>query len=407
MSNYNPLFMDELRKTISDTYSGVTAYAPASGKVSEAIGAVKPLEFFGRYQFSDPVKAAEFIQTPQFHEMWGSKDVGLQNIGIRAEINDTGRFNSPRPRWDYNKELEYYKNNLERTLARPEKYAGEHARAIKIFDEQKVGMRAAGRFYTQQGLSTSPKNTAFYLDQWNSLGDNGYPIRLIADERVSRSSLTGGTPFNGNIPEYPNQLSVKEALTKNKGIDLSRATGRDLGLSLSSAPEGEVFVPSNLANNSKLVGKVNADRTVELIGKPKIPINNQIKANILPYIGGAMAKVSPYLGVVGTGVMAYQGYQDYNSDNMMTREYGATDPFGLRAGYDFGINVFSGSQSIPDAWETQRKLVADPEFQLRNPLAATLYNTAHGNFETLKAFAGGYIPEFLTREVDTKPFYQP
>jgi hypothetical protein len=183
---------------------------------------------------------------------------------------------------------------------------------------------------------------------------------------------------------------------------LTRKTGVDLGAALSSNTRSESFVPSSLARPAseggamRVAGRVNsADGVITVAGKPRIGVAQQTLKNVLPYMGQSMAKASPYLGVVGTGVMAYQGYKDYNSDNMMTREYGNTDPFGLRPQYDLAINILSGSQSIPQAWETQRRLVEDPEWQMRNPLSASLYNMQHGNFEPLKAFVGGYIPEFL------------
>lgn len=409
MSTYNPMFMDALNQQAKDATSGVTAYVPVSKSVADLTGAVKPIEYFGRYKFDTPWEASAFIESPQFTNFWDRNNVGLKNIGIRGELNQTQRFTSPMIKSSFKEEVDALAAARDKVLARPENFKGEHEWAKSNFERQKLAARAEGRFYSQQGLPNSAKNTSFYLDQWNARHEGGFPVRVIADERLSGFSIADRTPFNGNIPEYPEQISVSEAMKRNKGKDYLRVVGKDLGASLSSQPETEAFVSSQMANNARLAGRVNADRTVELIGVPKVSVNAQMAKNIIPFVGNAMAKVSPYLGVAGTGLMAYQGYKDYNSADMNTREYGATDPFGLRAGYDMNINVLSGQQSIPQAWETQRRLVADPEWQMRNPLAATIYNTAHGNFEPIKAFASAYVPEFLLKESSTpiKPFYQP
>ena len=224
------------------------------------------------------------------------------------------------------------------------------------------------------------------------------------DERLPNFSLKDYKPFMMENAD-PNKLQQIMGGIAADSTHLNRRYGLELGASVSSNPSEEFFVPKTLSNTARTVGGVLPDGTIEVIGKPRVPVNTQMAKNIIPFIGQSMAKVSPYLGAVGTGVMAYQGYQDYNSSDRNTREYGATDPFGLRANYDFAIDVLSGTHSIPQAWEAQRKLVADPEWQMRNPLAATLYNTQHGNFEPLKAFVGAYIPEFLAKEPKGKFFF--
>jgi hypothetical protein len=370
--------------------------------VATAAGEVKPIQRFGRYTFSNPQDAANFVQSDSFTRFWDKENVGKQNMGIRSEINDARRFNSPKP-------LETYTQARNRAIATNDRLVkfSETARAkgqvapdpkllLDKFNYDMTKERSVGRFYTNlQGSEGLTDDIAHYLNASNSGSAGGEaPVRVIADKRYGNYSLAKREPYDGLIDTGAG--SHEQRLLARRNIPTARRVGVDLGAALSSAPRNESFVSSQLANSARRAGKVNiSDGTITLYGRPKTPINTQIKANILPFVGQSMAKASPYLGAVGTGVMAYQGYQDYNSNDMNTREYGATDPFGLRAGYDLGINVLGGQQSIPQALETQRRLVADPEFQIRNPLSSVLYNTAHGNFDTLKAFAEGYVPEFL------------
>jgi hypothetical protein len=373
--------------------------------VATAAGEVKPIQRFGRYTFSSPQAAAEFMQSPTFTQFWDKNNVGKENIGVRAEVNDARRYNNPRPRQTYTQAVDKHKANHSRGLAvaADAKAKGLGYSPPEVYDKRLAynlaKERSVGRFYTNLSANSATKDLGFYLTPV-SKQDGTYPIRLIADKRYGNFSLAGRPNYDGLI--NTTGMSHDDALIARRALDLSRRTGVDLGAALSSNTKSEAFVPSGMARPassggaSRVVGTVaNNTGDVTLFGMPKVSVANQNLKNILPFMGQSMAKASPYLGVVGTGVMAYQGYNDYNSDNMNTREYGATDPFGLRAGYDLGINVLSGQQSVADAWETQRRLVADPEFQIRNPLSSVIYNTAHGNFDTLKAFAGGYIPEFL------------
>lgn len=345
------------------------------------------------------------MQSPIFTQFWDRKNVGKENMGVRAEVNDSRRYNNPRPTQTYTDAAQKHKANYTRGLAIAEdaKAKGLGYSPKEVYDKRLAynltKERSVGRFYTNLSSNSATKDIGFYLKP-TTKQDGTFPIRLIADKRYGNFSLAGRPNYDGLINAAG--MSHEDALVARRALDLTRKTGVDLGAALSSNTKSEAFVPSGMARPasqggaSRLVGSVaNNTGEITLIASPKVGVAQQTLKNVLPFMGQSMAKASPYLGVVGTGVMAYQGYKDYNSDNMMTREYGNTDPFGLRANYDFGINVLSGQQSIPEAWETQRRLVADPEFQIRNPLSSVLYNTAHGNLDTLKAFAGGYIPEFL------------
>lgn len=309
MSNYNPLFMDELNRQQEQALLGI----------NKGSGQINPVQYFGRYNFSTPQAAANFIQTPAFYDFWSQGKVGLNDIGIRSELNDSGRYNSPSLRWSYEKEMQYNKDVLNRRLANPNI---DPAVAQRAYQNASIASRAAGRFYTQQGLPNSANNTAFYLNAANTQLDSGsVPVRVIADPRLSRFSISERVPFNGNIPQYPEQLSVQEALQQNRNTNLSRVVGKDLGASLSSNPKGEAFVSSQMASQeSRYAGRVNADGSVMLMGKAKVPVALQKTGNALQGAGTFMN----YAGIIPLAASEIERKRsDYQ--NPVTQEYFTKD----------------------------------------------------------------------------------
>jgi hypothetical protein len=306
----NPYFMDEFNRQEEQALMGV----------NKGSGQINPIQYFGRYNFSTPQAAANFIQTPAFSDFWGQGKVGLYDIGVRSELNDSGRYNSPSLKWSYEKEMQYNKDVLNRRLANSNI---DPAVAQKAYQNASLASRAAGRFYTQQGLPNSANNTAFYLNAANSQLDSGsVPVRVIADPRLSRFSISERTPFNGNIPQYPEKLSVQEALQQNRSTNLSRVVGKDLGASLSSNPKGESFVSSQMASQeSRYAGRVNAeDGTVTLMGKPKVSVPMQVARNLLQGAGTFMN----YAGIIPLVASELERKRsDYQ--NPVTQEYYTKD----------------------------------------------------------------------------------
>jgi hypothetical protein len=281
---------------------------------SNAFPEVKPIEYFGRYNFPDARSAAEFIQKPEFTGFWDRNNAGINNIGIRAEINDSNRYNRPIPYETYGDALgrnkQAMKNNIARGMSVEE--------ATSRFNSQNVNDRSVGRFYTKQGTPTSIKDTSFYLDPYNSTAEfNSVPVRVIADERVSRFSLQDKKPFAGRFvgENVNNQLSL------NKQVDLSRSVGSSLGENLSSMPRSESFVSSQMAKpvsqggESRVSGRVYGNGQVELIGKPKTPISTQRLQNAF----GAIGEVMNYAGVIPLVTSEYRrAKSDY--ENPVTGE---------------------------------------------------------------------------------------
>lgn len=275
--------------------------------LNKGSGQVNPIQFFGRYNFPDATSAANFIQTPQFTGFWDRNNVGLNNIGIRSEINDAGRYNHPRVPMTYETEVAINKANLARRLSE-NKIAPEVAQ--KMYNNTSVSDRATGRFYTQQGLPQSVKDTSYYLNSSNTQLDYGsVPVRVIADERLSRFSIKDKLPWNGRFEG----MSVSNAQNLNRQSDLTRVVGKDLGASLSSNPRTESFVSSQMATpaaqggESRVAGRVNSNGTVELIGKPKTPIAIQQTGNVL-------SKVGTFMNYASLIPIATQEYRRATSD---------------------------------------------------------------------------------------------
>lgn len=275
MSQYNPYSIQDPTTNLEQALLGVT----------KGSGQINPVQYFGRYNFSTPQAAANFIQTPQFTGLWDKNNVGLQNIGIRAELNDSGRYNDPMIRGSYADEVSRANASRIKSIER-----GIDPDVVqKNLDRSNVSSRASGRFYTQQGIPNSVKDTSFYLNNQNATSRSEpqpYPIRVLADKRLSRFSISEMQPWNG---AYESGITVDEGLGRNQSRNLTRVVGKDLGASLSSNPKTEAFVSSQMASNeSRYAGRVNEDGTVTLMGSPKTSVALQRVGNALQGAGTFM-----------------------------------------------------------------------------------------------------------------------
>lgn len=80
--------------------------------------------------------------------------------------------------------------------------------------------------------------------------------------------------------------------------------------------------------------------------------------------------------------------------NVMDKEYGHSDPLSLRPLIDLGLSGIGNNQTPSQGLKSMEELVADPEWQMRNPIAAVSYNLAFGNTAPAKAFIDAYKPFF-------------
>lgn len=369
MSEYNPLFMDSLF----------------------SLG-FKPIERFGNYEFTDPKQAAEFMGSRNFTDFWGKGAVDPSDVAARVEYQTRGRYANPILKETAADEISRANASLQRRLAPNSLVSREDA--IRAYNFSTTGTRAEGRFYTPVEEESA---LGFYL-QKGGLQEGGSPVRVIADERVSRSSLKGGERFGGWTSETGGNVHEAGMGTEGKQRNLSRVGGRKLGLALSSNPEQEVFVPSNMARpasqggSSRIAGRVLEGGNVVLKGMPKTSVPMQYLGNI-NRVGGKIG--TGLLAPIGIGMQVYGATRD----NMYDKEYGYSDPFAIRPFYDFALSGIGNNQTPSQGLSAMKKQVADPEWQMRNPLAATAYNLAFGNTEPAKAFAEGYKPFFTASPI--------
>lgn len=110
---------------------------------------------------------------------------------------------------------------------------------------------------------------------------------------------------------------------------------------------------------------------------------------------GALKGVGLGAGAVLTPLQIGMQINALGKENVMDREYGHSDPLALRPLMDFALSGIGNNQTPSQGLDSMEKMVADPEWQVRNPLAATAYNLAFGNTEPVKAFLGAYVPDFM------------
>lgn len=352
---------------------------------------VKPIARFGKYEMENPVDFIKWLQSPEFKDFW-AKDLTPEQIGIRSEINDS-RYGWRQPR-SYASEMamheKQWQRRVDKGIVTPEQKKSRLA-------YQAVGNRAAGRFYTPL---SDPSAIRFYVTPESLFGE--LPMRVIADKDLQKFSLKGYKPYHGYIDTTT--TSHQDAMSGRANFS-ERQYGKNLGATLSSNPEHEVFVNNKMAKPVSQGGRSRSFGTVihseksapppyryVVYGMPKtsVPMQyaqnaGQVAKNIVPTIGAAMN--SPLAGGIG-GVLSIGGQiYDANSDNFMDRNYRMTDPLSVRPFYDLVLDGFSG-----DARRSYERLVSSPEYVERNPLSSMVGQAVRGNPEYLKAFFQAYNP---------------
>ena len=122
------------------------------------------------------------------------------------------------------------------------------------------------------------------------------------------------------------------------------------------------------------------------------PVVPKVPTSLLNYRINLPPAVAPSLGAVGSVVgMGLQGY-GATRNNYYDKNYGFSDPYGLRPAWDFMFNLTGGAyegKSISQSWNEMGKQVAEPEYQLRSPTTAVIYNALHGNLDPARGFVQG------------------
>lgn len=378
MAEYNPMFMDALNS------SGLTP--------SNSWG-FQPLQRFGTYEFTDPKQAAEFMRSRNFTDFWGKGAVSPADVAARVEYQTRGRYATPRVNPNgLAIDLKSAQDRYTNALNNPKTLATEAELRTRL-NFVTTGARAEGRFYTpvEEGVLKD------YLGYGVRRGED-IPIRVIADERVSRSRLQGER-FGGWTSAEGTETHQAGMGTEGKQRNLSRVGGRNLGLALSSNPEQEVFVPSNMARpasqggSSRVAGRITEAGKIVLNASPKTSVPLQVLGNI-NRVGGAV--VERAAAPIAFGRLAYGATRD----NYLDREFGHTDQFGLRPAWDFmgkitGMYEDSNSNkanSIPQAWREMKAQVADPEWIERNKISAVPYNMVLNTGDFVQGMKDAYSP---------------
>lgn len=353
----------------------------------------QPVQRFGTYEFTDPKQAAEFMGSRNFTDFWGRGAVDPSDVAARVEYQTRGRYATSILKETAADEIAKANAGLQRRLAPNSLVSREDA--INAYNFATTGTRAEGRFYTpvEEGVLKD------YLNYGLNKKEGFIPIRVIADERVSRSRLQGER-FGGWTSAEGTGTHQAGMGAEGNRRNLTRVGGRNLGLALSSNPQGEAFVPSNMARpasqggSSRVAGRLTEAGKIVLQGMPKagsVPL--QVLGNI-NRVGGAVAE--RFSAPVALGMMAYGATRD----NYLDREFGHTDQFGLRPAWDFmgkitGMYEDSNSNkgnSIPQAWSEMKAQVADPDWIERNQISAVPYNMVLNTGDFVQGLKDAYNP---------------
>jgi hypothetical protein len=358
----------------------------------------EPIQTFGRYEFTDPKQAAEFMGSRNFTNFWGKGNVDSSNVAARVEYQTKGRYSLPRfsPNQittDLSAANTRYLNAVNDPLILS--LNGEENLRNRL-NYTTTGIRAEGRFYTPVDEKTA---LAGYMSRGQSRGDD-LPIRVVADERVSRSSLKGNDRFSGWTSAEGTETHQAGMGAEGARRNLTRVTGRNLGAALSSNPSEEVFLPSNMARpasqggSSRVAGRITDAGKIVLQGMPKTSVPLQMLGNV-NRIGGAVLERAA--APISLGMQVYGA----TSDDQYDREYGHPDPFSSRPLWDFmgkitGMyedqNSNTTGVSIPQAWREMRSQISDPAWIERNKTGAIPYNMIMNPSEFAQGMKDAYVP---------------
>lgn len=279
-----------------------------------------------------------------------------------------------------------------------------------------------------QTVSPRSRNPLYYMGNQDSVDAMEFRGRggLWGENTGAGAHITANpreNPTFGEVADFRNRKGIRilqetsPAITMPEKIELNqRAIYGKVPNSWSGAEDA--VLPSQEAGLSSTTDKlkwgVKYDRITPFGQRPLSThlANAQAEAEILwnaaktrpmsnTGLGALPGKMGALtaVGKVGGGLLApIQIGMQINAltkDNVMDREYGHSDPLALRPLMDFALSGIGNNQTPSQGLQSMEKMVADPEWQMRNPLAATAYNLAFGNTEPVKAFLGAYVPDFM------------
>lgn len=315
--SYSPYFSD----------SSVSLIPSVINRHAIGLGETKPIQYFGRYNFTDPASANKFLTSDQTTQFWNREGVSDKGIAYRVKTSNNQFDRQPYQRPDYQGSIDARKASVEKarsyfspnpnlireiinpdgTVSRilvsaEEQIASNNTRLQASANEPRNLARIDNRFYTPRANAGTVQQYLEFAKNYQNTrgGSQSLPIKILANESVPRYSLSHRFPFNNPNHNPANHLRSMAMIPKD--LSIAHMYGEDLGARVSSNPKQEVFVPKRLGATkleggigaARRVGNVLPDGSIEIIGKPKVPIALQQAGNILSKAGTFMN----YAGII-------------------------------------------------------------------------------------------------------------
>lgn len=346
--------------------------------------------------FNDTGDAARFLVSPEYR-----KAMGGRNYGVRVDFQSSGLTKEESLDWYRNKGLG---PNARKLIEKGFKFNEETLKDMARRSTNRA--RLENRFFTDVDADGAEDSIKKYLD-FKDKGTVGRS-RIVTFETPEGTpepnklySLKGGKPNNGileGVMKSDNgklrpytQKEVLQWVVDNVDSMAEKLYGRKLGLTFSTNPRNELFVSRRAAWDPDFVKERGAITSAVDGSPPNIQVTRPAYTTRRPGVGVARG-----LGAIGT-VLQLKDQIDAvtgrNGNSYWDKEYGGSDPLALRPLIDATL----GNASIASTTN-------NPEWVMRNPLAAAVYGAAQGGNEYSKAFLDAYIPGSEYRKAFSDPY---
>jgi hypothetical protein len=212
--------------------------------------------------------------------------------------------------------------------------------------------------------------------------EKGAALRMTAEQMIKYLKAQTNYGVTATTPRIQIQ-GVQEGKTGRQKVVVTPEDVKAGKIPKTSIPAGEPLPPPKPTVSARAIRAI--PNAVYSGGKTAVNFARNMP-NLPAKVGGVLAPIQ-----------IAQQIDALYEDDVMDREHGKTDPLALRPLVDLALSGIALDQTPSQAWGAMGRMVGSPEWQMRNPVSATYYNMMHGNFQPLKAFAGGYVPEFIAR----------
>ena len=295
------------------------------------------------------MRAERFMLSDEFKSFWNRGGVSDDGIGFRVKTGvnplDASEFGlRTYGRRDYGKLISDRAAMIERTKANfnpnpylvrelkqpdgsmlrvPVSAEEQTATRFKSLDnavwQQKNLARIENRFHTPyntvlQNHLIDGRGLKQYIEyaQLNHRSGSSYagemrlPVSMMMDERMPNFSLKNFERFNG-VPHAIGDEQVLGGLY-NRGAEIGKKYGLELGATVSSNPKEEVFVSATMGNQARRVANVNVDGGVTVVGPADEALKWAARGRQVLNRGG---KILLGAGVVGETIGTPRRIQGY------------------------------------------------------------------------------------------------